>query len=311
MKGLRAKKVVFGVAWLVLASACSKTPPPPPDADDGPRRVAVMAPATAEILDVLGVLDRVVGIGQFGPWPASIAELPEVGGYDSPNVERLVILGTDVVFTVKSEAAAPAHRRLNKLRVRVVELDTSTYEGVFNSIKLLGDIFNRGKMAEKLAARMRVELQDVERRVYGVPRRRVLFVIGRDPEFVAGPGSHLDRLIEIAGGVNIGQDLTAPYQQMSKESILERQPEAIIDTSDNRANSLRGRQPGAWGVWDFLPAVKNNRVYWIDPSQLVIPGIRLPHMAQLMGKLIHPEIFGEPDPSDYLALEYDRDGAPN
>ncbi|MEJ2093715.1 MAG: hypothetical protein P8X93_00645 [Gammaproteobacteria bacterium] len=49
-----------------------------------------------------------------------------------------------------------------------------------------------------------------------------------------------------------------------------------------------------------MPAVKNNRVYWVDPSQVVIPGIRMANMARLMGKFIHPEIFGNPAPGDFL-----------
>jgi len=31
----------------------------------------------------------------------------------------------------------------------------------------------------------------------------------------------------------------------------------------------------------------------VDPSRLVIPGIRLPEMTLLMGRLIQPEAFGE------------------
>jgi ABC-type Fe3+-hydroxamate transport system substrate-binding protein len=130
----------------------------------------------------------------------------------------------------------------------------------------------------------------------------VLFVVGRDPVFVAGPGSHPDRLIALAGGKNVAHDLLSPYQQMSLEAALEREPEVIIDTSDNSADALRGRAAGSWRRWPFLPAVRNNQVYWLDPSRLVIPGIRLPAMARLMSQLIHPEVFGEPAPEHYQRL---------
>ena len=40
--------------------------------------------------------------------------------------------------------------------------------------------------------------------------------------------------------------------------------------------------------------MRDDRVYWVDPSLLVIPGIRLPEMTLLMGKLVRPEVFGAP-----------------
>jgi ABC-type Fe3+-hydroxamate transport system substrate-binding protein len=87
------------------------------------------------------------------------------------------------------------------------------------------------------------------------------------------------------------------------EVILERAPEVIIDTSDNGEGALRGREAGPWSRWPFLPAVEQNRVYWVAPVRLVIPGPRLPQMTRLMGRLVHPEIFGEPSAEDFEALE--------
>ena len=70
-------------------------------------------------------------------------------------------------------------------------------------------------------------------------------------------------------------------------------PEVIVDTSDNGPAALRGRVAGDWARWEFLPAVQDGRVFQVDPSLLVIPGMRLPEMTGLMGKLVQPEAFGE------------------
>jgi iron complex transport system substrate-binding protein len=106
-------------------------------------------------------------------------------------------------------------------------------------------------------------------------------------------------MIRNAGGKNAAADSGAPYQLVSLEAMLEELPDVIIDTSDNGPGARRGRQPGPWGTWEFLPAVRENRVFWIDPDLLVIPGIRLPAMTERMGRLIHPEIFGEPAEADF------------
>jgi iron complex transport system substrate-binding protein len=287
------RRLLLAVLLLSAAAACSG------EVEDGPEgtwadapgsRVVVLAPAAAELLD------RVVGIGEFGPWPAAIERLPAVGGYDSPNVERLLELDCDLLLTARSDAALDAHRRLREVGIRVETLDTSTYEGIFESLIRVGEIFHREPEARGLERRIRAELAAVAERASAAPRRRVLVVVGRDPLYVAGPGSHIDEMIRLVGGTNVADDALSPYQQLSLEVVLERMPEVIVDLSDNRNGTARGRRPGPWEEWEFLPAVHDGRVHWVEPGRLVIPGLRLPEMTLLMGRLIQPEIFGELSP---------------
>jgi len=258
-----------------------------------PSRVVVLAPAAAEMLAALDLADRVVGVGDYGPWPEAMAARPSVGGYADPNVERALSLEAQVVLTAASQAAAHAHRALEEVGIAVESLDTSTYEGVFLSLARIGVLFDRESEAAEIALTMQNALDGIERAAADAPRRSVLFVVGRDPLFVAGPGSHIDQMIGLVGGENVASDLMAPYQQMSLEAVLERRPEVIIDTSDNRGDGSHGRVPGSWARWEFLPAVANERVYRVEPGRLVVPGLRLPEMTGLVGKLVQPEIFGE------------------
>jgi iron complex transport system substrate-binding protein len=257
------------------------------------QRIVVMAPAAAGMLEALDAIDQVVGIGDYVTEPAALTDLPRVGAYDTPNLEQLLALRADLFLTAASEAAHGAHQRLESFGITVLPLDTSTYEGVFTSLEQVGRALDLQTQAAELARTMRNQLQAIEREAAEADSRQVLFVVGRDPIFVAGPGSHVDEMIALTGGTNVAHDAPSPYLQISLEAVLERMPEVIIDTSDNRPGATRGRQPGSWNRWQFLPAVRDNRVYHIDPQLLAIPGVRLPEMTRLMGRLIHPEIFGE------------------
>jgi len=287
------------------ATDAGRRPEEPP-----PERIVVIAPAAAEMLDALGEIDRVVGVGDFVDEPRSIAGLPQVGSYDVPNIEQVLSLRANLVITTSSQAAAASHRKLESLGIAVLALDTSTYEGVFRSLADTGRMVGRQDEAGTLERRMRESLRAIRKRAEEAPMRRVLFVVGRDPVYVAGPGSHIDEMMAMAGGTNVAHDLNAPYQRLSMEAVLERMPDIIIDTSDNRPDAPRGRVAGDWGEWTFLPAVHENRVYRVDPSRLVIPGIRLPEMTLLMGKLIHPEIFGEPLDEELRGTAASVGGAP-
>jgi iron complex transport system substrate-binding protein len=263
------------------------------DAPRGETRIVVLAPAAAEMVDALGAADLVVAVGDYVRWPPGFAGLPRVGGYDSPNVETVLEHEATLLVTAAGVAGATSFERLESLGVEVLPLDTSTYDGVFASLRTLGSRLGLRDRATELERTMRARLESVRERAEGAAPRKVLFVVGRDPLYVAGPGSHVDELIGLAGGVNVAVDAMSPYQMVSLEAMIERMPDVIVDTSDNRPGSLRGRTPGPWGKWGFLPAVENDRVYWVEPDRLVIPGIRLPEMAELMGRLIHPERFGE------------------
>jgi ABC-type Fe3+-hydroxamate transport system substrate-binding protein len=82
------------------------------------------------------------------------------------------------------------------------------------------------------------------------------------------------------------------------EVALQRMPDVIIDTSDNRAGAVHGRVALEWGRWSFLPAVQEDRVWHVDPSRLAIPGIRMGEMSRLMAQLVHPDAFGAPAPDE-------------
>jgi len=291
---VRVDRLACSLAVALALGGCA-TPPGtdgPPDVA-GAQRIVVMAPAAAEMLEALDVLDRVVGVGDFVTEPSVLAALPRVGAYNAPSVERVVELRADLFLSAASDAAGPAHRRLENLGVKVVALDTSTYNGVFAALSELGRLLDREERARSLHLEMYRRLETIRRTAESLPRRRVLFVVGRDPLYVAGPGSHIDEMIALVGGINVVHDAPSPYQRVSVEAVLERMPDVIIDTSDNDPAAPRGRLAGDWGRWDFLPAVLRQRVYCVDPSRLVIPGIRLPEMTLLMGKLIQPEAFGE------------------
>jgi len=51
--------------------------------------------------------------------------------------------------------------------------------------------------------------------------------------------------------------------------------------------------------WNHLPAVKNGHVYGVNGSAFFSrPGPRLVDGLEILARIIHPEIFSEPDLSD-------------
>jgi iron complex transport system substrate-binding protein len=302
--GLRAVAVAgLAVGGLALGCAPSDTEPARSASSAGPpRRLGVLAPAAAETLALIGAGNLVVGVGDWVGWPPELAARPKLGAYDAPSEERLLELGVDALVTTAGAAGRREREEIARLGIRVIELDTATLDGTLASIAELGRLVGREAAARALVESIRARLAAVARRAEGAPRRRVLVAVGRDPLYVAGPGSHFDELVRIAGGENVAADLGAPYALGSEEALRARNPEVIVDSSDNRPGALRGALLGSWASWTSVRAVAEARVYHLDPARLSIPGPRLGEMAELLGKLIHPELFGTPAAAEFGPL---------
>ena len=74
-----------------------------------PNRIVSLAAEGPEILDVLGAFDRLVGVSGFARRPKKVRELPKVGGFATPDLEKVMNLDPDLVITlsdIQAEAAA-------------------------------------------------------------------------------------------------------------------------------------------------------------------------------------------------------------
>jgi iron complex transport system substrate-binding protein len=291
----------LGALAAFLLAGCRAAPLTSPTGDETPRIVA-MAPAAAETLAALGLSDLVVGVGDFVTFPPELAARARIGGYDAPNVERLLALGTTHFVTSASEAAAASRARLAELGIEVIELDGATWEGALGGMAALGARFGRSAEGAALAAGIRERIERLRAETAGLPRRTVLCAVGRDPLYAAGPGSHLDELIAAAGGENLFADGRGTYLLASLEAVLARGPEVIVDSADNRPGAPRGALAGGsgpWGRWPLLPAVAAGRVYHVDPGRYTVPGPRLAEMAESFARFVHPERFGPPVDFDF------------
>ena len=301
MVALRLSSVGLACRVALLAAACGGfvvpwggcvDKPTLPTSRPSQPRIVVLAPAAAEALASLNLQDRVVGISAFVRWPPGLARLPQVGSFVRPNLERVLELGATHVVTSGSVAGAQALQRLEALGMTAVALDMSTYDGALAGIITLGNLFDRTAAALQIVAGIGDDIERLRRMSAGLPERRVLVVVGAQPLYVAGKGSHIDVLLQAVGGRNVASDTATPYGILSLEHVVAQQPEIIVDTTDNRAVPLRGQALGAWARWPSLPAVAQDRVYFVDPSRLCVPGPRLGAMAELLAHLIHPERFG-------------------
>jgi iron complex transport system substrate-binding protein len=282
--------VRLALLWTVWGVGVS--PPAAP-----PQRIVSTAPSATEMLYALGLGDRVVGVTTFCHYPPEAAKKPKIGDYLHPSLETIVGLRPDLVV---SETTGVRHaERLRSLNLNVLEFDDATLAGIYDSIHRIGQAAGVLARADKLCAEMRAQLDAIQAKVARLPRRRALFLVGRTPGRIedliaAGRRSHLNELIEIAGGENVFRDSVAAYGKIPLEELLARNPEAIVDMGEmSETVGVTEAQKQAvvalWNRYPALAAVREHRVYAVASDIYVVPGPRVVDAARALARMLHPE----------------------
>jgi len=263
-----------------------------------PARIVTMAPSVVELLFALGAGDRVAGVGNWCRFPPEAQALPRVGGEFNPSFESILALKPDLVIAQgRAEKLAAFCRQKG---IRLLHVNTDSLERLKAGIRTLGRAVGREAEAERLAARIALELAQVAARVAGRPRPRVFLCMGHSPGSLrslatAHGASLLSELLDVAGGDNVFADITLPYPPVSKEDLLGRRPEVILDLHPGQTLSDEARRQllADWREMDSLPAVRNGRVHVLTDDFLLIPGPRVGLVARRLAEVLHPEAGGE------------------
>ena len=180
-----------------------------------------LAPSCTENLFAIGAGKSVVGATTADDYPpAAVARLPRVGDFYQPVAERIRALRPDLVL-VESETLhrADMDALQTRLAAPVYALSAHRYADVPRHLLRLGEITGHTREAQAQAKSVTDRAAQIARRAAGPKRTSVFVQIDAAALYAAGPGSLIDDLIHLAGGVNIVRG-TNPYPLVSKETLL-------------------------------------------------------------------------------------------
>jgi len=262
---------------LILAGCAEQ----PESAAGPPRRVVSLLPAWTEIIVALDAGDRIVACSEYGE---PDRDVPRVDWRDPRAAETIARLDPDLVLRQRSRAETdPFGAALNAVGVRVRALPSETIADVREAITGIGVELGRGEEATALLAKFDAELDAVRAAVKLGRKPRVLFIYNRSAGVIAqvgaaGPGSFIDELITLVGGVNALADAGQAYVNLDLERLLRLEPDVVID------NLPAEEDPAA--VWAKLSGMKAP-VRFVRENRMLIPGPRLPSAASALAELIH------------------------
>jgi iron complex transport system substrate-binding protein len=265
-------------------------------AQDVPRRIVSLVPATTEMLFAMGAGNRIAGVSNYDRFPPEAARLPKVGGLLDPDVERVLSLKPDLVIVYDTQT--DLKRQLERAQVPMFPYVHRGLPDITETMRALGVRVGAKAAADAAAARVEQQLAAISRRVAGRPRPKTLLVFGREQgalRHVTASGGYgfLHDVLELAGGADVLADLHKQSADMSAEMILTRAPEVIIELhyGDEVKPENFDAERRVWDALPSVPAVRTRRVYLLDGSEFVVPGPRIVLAAERFARTLHPEAF--------------------
>lgn len=283
--------------WSLRSDSASEKDPPEAAAAHRPRRIICAAPSITEMVFALGRGDSVAGVSTFSVFPPEAKNKPTIGGLFNPSREKIFALQPDLVITQGEHDALS--RFCREKNIPLVSLHIETLDDIQSAIQKIGSILHAGEKAGNLIEDLNSQLDAVRRKTKGLPRRKVFLSLGHTPGDLTGimtasSGTFLQELIHLAGGINIFHDLSGRYPRVSKEVLVTRTPEVIIEIlADGLSHKNKALLRRDWERLSRLPAVRKDRIHFLTQDYLLIPGNRVAQTAEAFARIIHPEAFDE------------------
>ena len=253
-----------------------------------PQRLISLAPSITEILYFLELGDRVVGVTSFCNYPVEVKKKPRVGTYWEFNLEAILALKPDLVLAMAHQGEGETSLDvLGHWKIPFYVGRADTLPELFRLIEDIARLTGTEAVARRKLPPLEARARQIETRVHGLHRPRVLMEIDQEPLITVGRSSIQGDLIQRAGGENIANGIDQRYPVFNLEEVLKAQPEVILFTGMADASSLPRRRQ-FWRSWNMLPAVQGQRLLWIDPDLVDRPGPRLVDGLELLANFFHP-----------------------
>ncbi|MDQ1337819.1 MAG: Fe/B12 periplasmic-binding protein [Campylobacterota bacterium] len=244
-------------------------------------RIVALSPSINEIVFAIGAGDKVVGNTTFCDFPKEAVNIPKVGGYFNPSLEKILSLNPTLV--IMQENSYKLGEKLEQLGIKTKIVNIDTLSNIRGSILEIGKILERKDRAEKIVKEIDSELKKLKNITKD---KKILIVMGHNTSlasriFVAGQNLYFDDIINESGNKNALQSQRKGQPVLNMENIIACNPDIVILLSHSMKEMGLSRDD-LTNPWLSLPisAAKSKSIYIIDKTYSGIPSDRLVYFLQ-------------------------------
>lgn len=228
-------------------------------------RIISLAPDLTEMLFAIGAGSHIVGASIFSNYPAQAKKIPIISNSSELNLEAIVALKPDLIIAWQGGNPSRQLEKLKQLEIPVFIFSPRIIRDIPDTMMALGILTGKEKRASHVAKLFRQQLTFLKKHYAAQKRIAVFYEIWQKPLFTIGGSSLISQAIDLCGGRNVFATSVGFAPQVNIEAVLAANPDVIIGGYDDLTNY---RWQADWLRWPQLSAVKNHRIYAIDPNLL-------------------------------------------
>jgi iron complex transport system substrate-binding protein len=231
-----------------------------------PMRIVSLSPAITEILFMLGLDDRVVGVSAFCARPAEARKKKKFGSYSTVNVKLLDAVETDLIFAITGYQRNLAQELSRSYTVYPLELPVSV-AGIVDLVTKVGLVTGEIDKARELTSVLigsSAEMRSSRKRF-----EKVYIEIDLGGPVSFGAYSYITDAINLIGAHSIYEKRRTEWLSVDLNSIPKENPDVLIyeakmylQFDDSKLEALIKKRG-----WDSLDFFKHKN-YFLAPGPL-------------------------------------------
>lgn len=233
-------------------------------ADGTTTRVVTLAPHLAELVCAVGACEQVVGVVRYSDHPPALRQVTGVGDAHAVNLEQVLALQPGLVLAWDGGTPPATIARLRALGLRVEAIGVQRLDDIGMALLRVGALLGTEDAACDAQARFDQSLEALRERYRRSEPIRVLYQLQADPVFTINGQSPISAALEVCGGLNVFADLPQLGAAVSREAVLQADPQAIVFGRQDDGAGIRRR----WSGFSSLTAVRHDNLLAVNADTL-------------------------------------------
>ncbi|WP_456419279.1 ABC transporter substrate-binding protein, partial [Methanocaldococcus infernus] len=275
-----------------------------------PERIIVLDSYWAEVLHILGLDDRIVGIGEYVKYdkflPESVKNKTVIGSmFKGVNWESVITLNPDLFIMDWYGGKYGDKKILEKaesLDIPVACMYIKNIDDNIKAVEFLGDITGEKEKANELVNWMESKLEKIKEIAKTIPkdkRKNVLMITYRKGEVRVYANSPYGQIIEYVGAHNLALDknFSSPWVKLNLEQIIDywgNKTDIILVVGYNEKSLNESiNEILSSKEWKAIKAVREGHVYGIlsGTNGYLSWGPRIVTGVYQIANYIYPEFY--------------------
>ena len=236
------------------------------------QRIVSLSPGATELLFDAGAGEQVVGAVSFSDYPPAANAIPRVGSYNRLDLETLLTLRPDLVIAWRSGNPREQVDQLVRLGIPVYHTEPRRFADITSTLYRLARLAGTEQTGDAAGDAFGHAVQALRQQYQDADPVTLFYQIWNDPLMTVNATHFISEAMRLCGGVNVFGELSRLTPTLDIEAVLAANPQAIV------AGGMGEDDHGwveAWRRYPELQAVRKDHLFFIPPSTLQRPTVRL------------------------------------